>query len=113
MVARVHLHSMHQDHDETVRSFNDDLHGQAGACKFSIKFPSCNVDVNYTEAILCDVLTCGIADTEIQLDLLGDKNQKMTLEEISQFVEAKEAGKRSACHLLVSQGAEAAHGSTY
>ena len=100
MVVRVHLHSMRQDHDETVCSFSAHLHGQSGVCKFLIKCPSCNVDVNYTEAILCDVLTCGIADTEIQLDLLGDKNQEMILEEIFQFVEAKEAGKCSASCLL-------------
>ena len=102
MVARVYLQGMHQDHDDTDSSFSAHLHGQSGACKFSIKCPSCNVDVNYTEAILCGVLTHGIADVEIQLDLLGDKNQEMTLEEIFQFVEVKEAGKHSASLLLVS-----------
>ena len=113
MVARVQLHNMRQDHNETIRSFGARLRGQAGVCKFLVKCPSCDADVNYTEAILRDVLTLGIADTEIQLDLLGDKNQDMTLEDISLFVEAKEAGKRSASRLLVSQGAEAAHSSTY
>ena len=34
--------------------------------------PGCNNDVNYTEEILRDVLTSGIADPEIQ-HLLGDK----------------------------------------
>ena len=113
MVARVPLHSMHQDHDEIVHSFSAHLHSQAGECNFLIKCPLCYVDVNYIEAILHDVLTCGIADTEIQLDLLEDKNQEMTLEEISQFLVAKEAKKCSATRLLVCQGAEAPHGSTY
>ena len=62
--------------------------------------PSCNENVNYTDAILRDILTRGIADHEIQLDLLGDANQNMTLEETFKFVEAKEAGKRSANKLL-------------
>ena len=35
---------------------------------------------------------------------LSDTNQNMTLEEVFQFVEKKEAGKRSANRLLESQG---------
>ena len=50
----------------------------------------------HRENILRDLLTRGLADSEIQLDLLGDKNQEMTLQEVFQFIEAKEAGKRSA-----------------
>ena len=61
-----------------------------------MKCPGCDIEVNYTDAILRDVLTKGIADPEIQLDLLGDKNQDMTLEEVFKFVEAKESRKRSA-----------------
>ena len=57
-------------------------------------------DINYTEVILCDAVTCTLADSEIQLDLLGEKSQDMTLEEVFQFIEAKEANKRSARLLL-------------
>ena len=96
MVARVQLHHMRHDHNETIRSFGARLCGQAGVRKFLIRCPGCNTDVNYTENILCDVLTRrGLADSEIQLDLLGYKNQDMTQEEVCQFIEAKEAGKRS------------------
>lgn len=112
MVARVTLNNMTQDRDETVRSFGARLRGQAGVCKFLITCPSCNHEVNYTDTVLRDVLTRGLNDPEIQLDLLGDKNQDMTLEQVFQFVEAKEAGKRSASKLLDSHGAEAAS-STY
>ena len=63
MVARVQLHNMHQDRDETVRSFCARLHGQAGICKFTTQCPSCNTNVNYTEHILCDVRTRGLADS--------------------------------------------------
>jgi hypothetical protein len=52
-------------------------------------------------------LTCGIADPEIQLDILSDVNQDMSLEDAFKFIEAREAGKRSAVR-LTSQGAEAA-----
>lgn len=108
MVARVQLHNMRQDRDETIRSFGARLRGQAGVCKFLVTCPGCNVEVNYTENVLRDVLTRGLADSEIQLDLLGDRNQDMSLEEVFQFIEAKEAGKRSAGRLSQSHGVDAA-----
>ena len=46
-----------------------------------------------------------MADNEIQLDLLGDK----TLEEVFQFVKAKEAGEWSVGLLQLTEGAEAVH----
>ena len=106
MVARVTLHNMRQDHEETVRSFGARLRGQAGICKFLEKCPGCNTDVNYTESVLRDVLAKGIANSEIQLDLLGSNNQDMSLEEVFKFVESKEAGKRSASRLLDSHTVE-------
>ena len=50
-----------------------------------------------------------MADSEIQLNLLADKKQDKGLEEIVQFIERKEAGKRSAGKLLQTQGAAATH----
>jgi len=111
MVARVTLHNMRQDRDEPVRNFGARLRGQAGICKFLVTCPGCANDVNYREEILRDVLTRGIIDSEVQLDLLGDSNQDMTVEQVLKFVEAKEAGKRSASRLLDSHGVEAARSS--
>ena len=34
--------------------------------------------MNDTDVIMRDVLSRGLADPEIQMDLLGDKNQEMT-----------------------------------
>ena len=107
MVARVQLSDIKQDRDEAIRNFGARLRGQASVCKFTTACPSCNTAVNYTDNILRDILIKGLADNEIQLDLLGDKNQDMSLEEVFQFVEAKEAAKRSVGLLLQSQGAEA------
>ena len=42
-----------------------------------------------------------ITRSSVQMDLLGDKNQDMLLEEALGFVEAKETGKRSASRLLL------------
>ena len=100
MISRVALHNMRQYRDETVRSFGARLRGQASVCKFVIKCPGCDIDVNYTDAILRDVVTKGIADPDIQLELLGDKNQDMPLEEVLKFVEAKESERRSASKLV-------------
>ena len=109
MVARVALHHMKQDRDEPIRAFAARLRGQAGVCKYTKVCPECNHDVSYTEAILTDVLCRGIA---IQIDLLGDPNQAMTLEQALKYIEAKEAGKRSASQLSIPQSTDAM-GSSY
>jgi hypothetical protein len=53
-----------------------------------------------------------LVDQDIHLDLLGDKNQNMTLEEVSKFVERKESGTRSASRLTDSTSIDATK-STY
>ena len=113
MVARVALHNMKQDRDEPVRSYGARLQGQASICKFTQKCTGCDADMDYTEAMLKDVLCRGLEDSEIQMDLLGGKNQDMTLEQTLRFVEAKEAGKRSASHLLIPHVTDAVTGSSY
>ncbi len=95
MIARVTLHNMRQDRDEPIRAYGARLRGQASICKFTHKCTGCDADVDYTEAVLRDVLCRGLEDTDIQMDLLGDSNQEMTSEQILKFIEAKEAGKRS------------------
>lgn len=46
-------------------------------CKFIINCPNCDANVNYTDNILCDILTRGLTDDEIQLDLLADKKNRI------------------------------------
>ena len=70
MVAQVALHHMKQDRDEPIRAFAARLKGQASVCKYVKTCPGCDQKVMYTEAILTDVLCRGIADAEIQMDLL-------------------------------------------
>ena len=111
MVARVALHNMHQDRDETVRCFSARIRGQAGVCKFFLPCPDCSQTAYYTEEVLRDVVNRGPGDPEIQLDLLGDKNHDMTFEEVLRFTDTKEAGKRSASRLVDTHGAEAAKSS--
>ena len=114
IVARATLHNMRQDQDETIRSFEARIKGQAGICKYTTTCPpdTSIADIDYTDAILRDVLVRGIADQDIQPDLLGDQNQNMSLEDMLRFVEAKESGKRSASRLLYPPNVSAAS-STY
>ena len=103
MISRVNLHDMHQDREETVRSFYARLKGQANTCNFSISCSECQHAVNYSEHIIRDILIKGIADPDIQLDLLGTITPEMTLERVIKFIEAKEAGKRSVSKLNENQ----------
>ena len=108
MVARVRLHNMKQDHGESIRSFCARLRGLANVCDYRVACPKtgCDTMVNFTDIMLRDTVVRGIADLEIQSSLLGDRNQDMTLQEVLQFVEAKESGKHSSAldllpHLLL------------
>ena len=99
---------MRQDRDEMIRSFGVRLRGQAGFCKFLVTCPACNAAVIYTKNVLWDILMRGLAESEIQQELPGDRNQGMSLKEVFTFIQAKEAVKRSADHLSQSQGVHAA-----
>ena len=82
MIARFTLHQMVQDADEPIRNFGARIKGQANVCKYNTECPDCQHSIDYTDEILRDVLVRGLADTDIQLSLLGEKNQDMTLEEM-------------------------------
>ena len=40
---------------------------QASISKFLVKYPGSDIEINYTENILRNVLTCGLTESEIQL----------------------------------------------
>ena len=68
---------MTQNRDESVRSFGARLRGLVSVCRFTMQCTGCEQNVNYTKSILRDVLTRGLSDPDIHLDLLGDKSQDM------------------------------------
>ena len=72
----------------------------------------CGEAVDYSEENVADVLCIGLADAEIQRDLLSDPNQERAVEQTLRLVEAKEAGRRFASQLSVPQTVEAV-GSSY
>ena len=95
-VARVALSRMVQDRGEPIRSFAARLRRQAEVCMFTLKCPGCDRINNQGEQRVADQLCIGLADPEIQEDLLKDPNQAMSVEETIRFVEVRAAGKRSA-----------------
>ena len=105
MVAQDKLWQMQQDHDEPIRTFGARIRGQASMCNFNITCSSatCEQVTSFMDQILRGVLVRGVADYEIRLAILQDINQNMSLEQAFQFIEAKEAGKRSASKMLESQ----------
>ncbi len=58
--------------------------GQAETCKYEMKCTNAECDQinDFTEEIIRNVIARGIADQEIQLDLLGEKNQDMILKDM-------------------------------
>ena len=95
-VARVALSRMMQDRGEPIRAFAARLRGQAEVCRFTKKCTNCDQICNQGEERVADQLCIGLADAEIQEDLLKHPNQDMGVEDTIRFVEVRAAGKRSA-----------------
>ena len=109
LVSRFKLHNLKQDIDETIKNFVARIKGHAYVCKLFETCPNCNfAEVDFSNQIIRDVITRGIADDGIRLSLLGDENQNMSLEQTVSFIEAKESGNKSAGHLLVGTSSTAA-----
>ena len=95
-VARMALSRMTQDRGEPVRAFAARLRGQAEVCRFTKKCAGCDQISNQGEERVADQLCIGLADAEIQEDLLKHPDQDMGVEDTIRFVEVRAAGKRSA-----------------
>ena len=76
-VARVALSRMMQDRGEPIRSFAARLRGQAEVCRFTKKCTNCDQICDQGEERVADQLCIGLADAEIQEDLLKHPNQDM------------------------------------
>ena len=98
-VARVALSRMTQDRGEPIRAFAARLRGQAEVCRFVKACTGCGLPSNQGEERVADQLCVGLADAEIQEDLLKHSNQEMGVEETIRFVEIRAAGKRSAASI--------------
>ena len=95
-LSRVALSRMVQDRGEPVCAFAARLRRQAEVCRFTKKCPGCDRISNHGEERVADQLCVGLADAEIQEDLLKHPDQSMSVEDTIKFVEVRAAGKRSA-----------------
>ena len=106
-VARVALSRMTQDRTEPIRAFAARLRGQAEVCRFLKKCPNCDGIVNQGEERVADQLCIGLADAEIQEDLLKHPDQDLCVEDTIRFIEVRVAGKKSAMTISTPNNAHA------
>ena len=72
-VNRVKLGTMKQDRGEAVRKFAGRVRSLAAVSGYSVKCSraGCNTEVSYTNQVITDTIIKGLADTEIQRDVLS------------------------------------------
>ena len=108
MLSRINLHNMRQNHGENVRSYGSRINSQASTCKYQIECTKCKEEVDYTDAVLRDVLIKGLEDKDIQSEILGSADQDMPLDKVFKMIETKESGKMTASKLNEDQCSNAA-----
>ena len=80
------------DKGEPIRKFAGRVRSLAAVSNYSLKCSKdgCNTTVSYTEAVIIDHLIMGLADLEIQKDVLSHAEaDKMDLEKLLKFIEGK------------------------
>ena len=115
IINRNVLRGMMQNHDEDVKHFAARVRGQAEMCNYTVQCTrqGCNSLISYAEAEVRDQICKGLADPEIQQELLGHSNEITTLEDTISFIAAKEAGKRSHSALFNNQASSLSRISPY
>lgn len=106
-VNRVKLSQMKQDPREPIRKFSGRVRSLASVSGYAVKCSKagCNTNVSYTEPVIMDQVITGLADSEIQRDVLSHVDgDNMDLEALVRFIEGKESA-------LASQGLMSGSGS--
>ena len=81
-----------------MRKFVGRVKSLAAVIGYTIKCSKdgCNTDVSYQEAMVTDQLIRGLADSEIQKDVLNHTDSDtMNLETLLKYIEGKESGRAS------------------
>ena len=97
-VNRVKLSSLRQDKGEPIRKFAGRVRSLAVVNGYSVKCTGaeCGQEVSYTEPVIMDQLIAGLADGEIQTDVLSHTEaDTWDLEKLLKYVEGKESGLAS------------------
>ena len=96
MVNRVKLGTLKQDKGEPVRKFAGRCRSLATVSEYSVQCSTCQVPISYTEPVILDQVIAGLAEVEIQKDVLSHPDAaNMNLEQLLKFVEGKESGQAS------------------
>ena len=99
LVATFAMARMAQDRGESCRSFASRLRGVARTCDFMETCPHRNHQVDCSESRVSDQLCIGVADQDIQQDLLEEITKRLTVEQVLHFVEKKTLDKKAATAL--------------
>lgn len=97
-ISRLVLDRMTQDQDEPIRAFAARLRGQSKICLYDNPCSGCGLVQREAEKRVADRLCVGLADMEIQTDLLKDPNQNMTVEATILFIET--VGNSTSCPVV-------------
>ena len=96
VVRRNEVLKLKQDHGEKTRSFAARVRGKASTCGYKQVCcgAGCEVETDFTEIILKDVLIAGLVDEEIKKEILGwSEVDAKTVEETLTFIEGKEMAR--------------------
>ena len=94
LVNRFKVFKLKQDRGELVRKFAGRVRSLAAVSGYSVK--NGDTEVSYTEEVIRDQVIFGLADLEIQRDVLAHQDgDKITLENLLSFVEGKESSQTS------------------
>ena len=81
---------------EPIRRYAGRIKSLASVREFSVGCTSCKTSVSYTDEIIMDQIIFGIADLEIQRDVLSNPDAKFfDLEKLLSYIEGKESGQAS------------------
>ena len=95
MVTRHKLRKMIQSHDQPIQTFLSSLKATARLCDYKVKCEDemCGKMVDFTDQMVMEQLTVGLADEETQRKLF--MKPEISLQEAEKLVIAEEIGKLS------------------
>ena len=82
LVCRMKLFQFQQESGEAVRNFSARVKGQADMCGYTELCTNCNTEVRFTHQMVRDSMVRGLYDHDIQREVFGLENQKMTVENL-------------------------------
>ena len=105
LMNRSILWNMNQDHNEPVTAYISKLKGQAAICDYSLKCKDCDSVNDYSLDIVTDQIIRGLANIDIQQEVLASGKKLTEHEQIVNFVVGKEAGLCSQLYLTHNKSA--------